>query len=205
MIIDPSTLTKRETYKLLIGTVVPRPIAWVSTVNANGVRNVAPFSFYNVVCTEPAMLAFSVGPNKAERGGTEKDTLANIRETKQFVINLVTMPIANAMHESSYPFSPGEDEFEKTGLTPIASTKVISPRIKESPIQMECELEQIIPLGKDHLVIGRLVCYHIEDQYYLDGKVDVEKLQVVGRLAGNYHLVDNIFDLPMQQDKRQGE
>lgn len=199
MIIDPSTLTKKEMYKLLIGTVVPRPIAWVSTVNVKGEQNLAPFSFYNVVCTEPAMLAFSVGPSKPERGGAEKDTLANIRETKQFVINLVTLPLAEAMHISSYPFSPADNEFDKTSLTPIPSEKVRAPRVKESPIQMECELDQIIPLGKDHLVIGSLVCYHIEDQYYLDGKVDVEKLQVVGRLAGNYHVVERIFELPNER------
>jgi flavin reductase (DIM6/NTAB) family NADH-FMN oxidoreductase RutF len=200
MRIDPSALSKKEIYKLLIGTVVPRPIAWVSTVNSKGNYNIAPFSFYNVVCTKPAMLAISIGPNKRDDGSIEKDTLANIKETKAFVINMVTMKNANAMHDTSLPYPPETDEFTMAGLTTIESELVKPPRIKESPINMECKLEQILQLGEEHLVIGRMVSYHIEDEYYLDGKIDVEKLHAVGRLAGNYSLVDNLFELPLKDE-----
>ncbi|WP_202080611.1 flavin reductase family protein [Caldalkalibacillus salinus] len=197
MKIDPSTLSRKEAYKLLIGSVVPRPIAWVSTTNEMGVHNIAPFSFFTVVSTNPAMLAFNIGPNKREDGSEEKDTLANIKETKQFVINLVTMPNANAMHESSLPYSPETNEFEKAGLTAISGERVKAPRVKESPINMECELDQIIELNDDRLVIGKLVYFHVDDEYYMaNGRIDIEKLQVVGRLAGNYALIENLFDLP---------
>lgn len=201
MIIQPDELSKKDLYKLLIGSVVPRPIAWVSTVSKEGKYNLAPFSFYNVASTKPAILAISIGPSNAEDRGTDvKDTLANIRDTKDFVINVVTMPLANAMHESSMPYLPGEDEFEKAGLTPIKATKTKSPLLKESPINMECTLEQIIPLGRDHLVLGRLVCYHVQDELYLDGKIDVKKLDVVGRLAGNYAKVNDFFELPLKNN-----
>lgn len=201
MIIQPDELSKKDLYKLLIGSVVPRPIAWVSTVNKEGKNNLAPFSFYNVACTKPAILAISIGPSNAEVRGTEvKDTLANIRETGDFVINVVTLPFANEMHESSLPYPPGEDEFAKAGLTPVQAHLVKSPLLKESPINMECTVEQIIPLGQDHLVLGRLVCYHVQDDLYHEGRIDTKQLNVVGRLAGNYAKVNDFFELPQKHN-----
>nr|WP_285876818.1 flavin reductase family protein [Fictibacillus phosphorivorans] len=190
-------MTEKDVYKLLVGSVVPRPIAWVSTISTEGVVNLAPFSFFNVASRNPPMLCISIGPGVGEREGTEKDTLVNIRNQKQFVINVVPSSLGNAMHKTSENLPSEVDEFKAAGLTTIDSTIVKPKRVKEAPIQMECQLEQIIQLGSDHLVIGRMVRYHIEDDYYLGNyKVDLEKLQPLGRLAGNYSESRAFFSLP---------
>lgn len=196
MELNPKDLTKKEMYKLLIGSVVPRPIAWVSTVSKDGERNLAPFSFFNVASRKPPMLSISIGPGVQEREGTVKDTLQNIRDTGEFVINIVTGPLANEMQLSSSHFAEEVDEFAKTGLTPVPGSKVKAPRMKEAPISMECKLDRIIELGEDHLVLGELVAFNIEDSYYNNGYINIEKLRPLGRLAGNYSFVEKVFDLP---------
>jgi flavin reductase (DIM6/NTAB) family NADH-FMN oxidoreductase RutF len=196
MIIDPSTLTTKDTYKLLIGSVVPRPIAWVSSINEEGTYNLAPFSFFTVASRQPPTLCISIGPGVGEREGTIKDTLMNIRTVKEFVINIVSFPLSNSMQKSSESFQPGVDEFREAGLTPVDSVLVRPPRVKESPINMECQLDQIIPVGQDHLVLGKMVRFHVRDELYSNGRIDLEALQPIGRLAGNYSLVENLFDLP---------
>jgi flavin reductase (DIM6/NTAB) family NADH-FMN oxidoreductase RutF len=194
---DPKELTEKDVYKLLIGSVVPRPIAWVSTISTEGVVNLAPFSFFNVASRNPPMLCISIGPGVGEREGTEKDTLVNIRNQKEFVINVVPSSLGNEMQKTSENLPSNVDEFEAAGLTTLDSTIVKPKRVKEAPIQMECQLEQIIQLGSDHLVIGRMIRYHINDDYYLGNyKVDLEKLQPLGRLAGNYSESREFFSLP---------
>jgi flavin reductase (DIM6/NTAB) family NADH-FMN oxidoreductase RutF len=194
---DPKELTEKDVYKLLIGSVVPRPIAWVSTISTEGVVNLAPFSFFNVASRNPPMLCISIGPGVGEREGTEKDTLVNIRNQKEFVINVVPSSLGNEMQKTSENLPSDVDEFEAAGLTTVDSTIVKPKRVKEAPIQMECQLEQIIQLGSDHLVIGRMIRYHINDDYYLGNyKVDLEKLQPLGRLAGNYSESREFFSLP---------
>lgn len=194
---DPKDLTEKDVYKLLVGSVVPRPIAWVSTISTEGVVNLAPFSFFNVASRNPPMLCISIGPGVGEREGTEKDTLVNIRNQKEFVINVVTSTLGNEMQKTSENLPSDVDEFESAGLTTLDSTIVKPKRVKKAPIQMECQLEQIIQLGSDHLVIGRMVRYHINDDYYLGNyKVDLEKLQPLGRLAGNYSESTEFFSLP---------
>jgi flavin reductase (DIM6/NTAB) family NADH-FMN oxidoreductase RutF len=194
---DPKELTEKDVYKLLIGSVVPRPIAWVSTISTEGVVNLAPFSFFNVASRNPPMLCISIGPGVGEREGTEKDTLVNIRNQKEFVINVVPSSLGNEMQKTSENLPSDVDEFEAAGLTTLDSTVVKPKRVKEAPIQMECQLEQVIQLGSDHLVIGRMVRYHINDDYYLGNyKVDLEKLQPLGRLAGNYSESTEFFSLP---------
>jgi flavin reductase (DIM6/NTAB) family NADH-FMN oxidoreductase RutF len=194
---DPKELTEKDVYKLLIGSVVPRPIAWVSTISTEGVVNLAPFSFFNVASRNPPMLCISIGPGVGEREGTEKDTLVNIRNQKEFVINVVPSSLGNEMQKTSENLPSDVDEFEAAGLTTLDSTVVKPKRIKEAPIQMECQLEQVIQLGSDHLVIGRMVRYHINDDYYLGNyKVDLKKLQPLGRLAGNYSESTEFFSLP---------
>ncbi|ANX11683.1 hypothetical protein ABE41_006655 [Fictibacillus arsenicus] len=194
---DPKELTEKDVYKLLVGSVVPRPIAWVSTISTEGVVNLAPFSFFNVASRNPPMLCISIGPGVGEREGTEKDTLVNIRNQKEFVINVVTSTLGNEMQKTSENLPSDVDEFEAAGLTTLESTIVKPKRVKEAPIQMECQLEQVIQLGSDHLVIGRMVRYHINDDYYLGNyKVDLEKLQPLGRLAGNYSESTEFFSLP---------
>jgi flavin reductase (DIM6/NTAB) family NADH-FMN oxidoreductase RutF len=194
---DPTQLEEKQVYKLLSGSVVPRPIAWVSTISEEGVLNLAPYSFFTVASRNPPMLCISVGPGVGEREGTTKDTLTNIRSQKQFVINVVKSSLGNQMQKSAENLPSNVNEFEAAGLTPIASSVVKPKRVKEAPIQMECELEQIIPLGSDHLIIGKMVRYHIEEKYYLGNyKINLEKLQPLGRLAGNFSENKEFFTLP---------
>ena len=200
MIIDPSELDPQSSYKLLIGSVVPRPIAWTSTVSQEGVRNLAPFSFFTVASRQPPTLCISVGPPPETDGGERatKDTLSNIEETEEFVINIVSLALSNTMHESSKNHPPEADEFEKAGLTPAPCQVVKAPRVEEAGVSMECLLDRILPLGSDHLVIGRMVRFHVRDELYEDGRVNVAKLQPLGRLAGNYTRIETIFDLPAE-------
>jgi flavin reductase (DIM6/NTAB) family NADH-FMN oxidoreductase RutF len=200
LIIDPSELDPQSSYKLLIGSVVPRPIAWTSTVSQEGVRNLAPFSFFTVASRRPPTLCISVGPPPETDGGERatKDTLSNIEETEEFVINIVSLALSNTMHESSKNHPPEADEFEKAGLTPAPCQVVKAPRVEEAGVSMECLLDRILPLGSDHLVIGRMVRFHVRDELYEDGRVNVAKLQPLGRLAGNYTRIETIFDLPAE-------
>ena len=200
MIIDPSELDPHSSYKLLIGSVVPRPIAWTSTVSQEGVRNLAPFSFFTVASRQPPMLCISVGPPPETDGGERatKDTLSNSEETEEFVINIVSLALSNTMHESSKNHPPEADEFEKAGLTPAPCEVVSAPRVEEAGVSMECLLDRVIPLGSDHLVMGRMVRFHVRDELYEDGRVNVEKLQPLGRLAGNYTRIETVFDLPAE-------
>ena len=184
MIIDPSDLDPRSSYKLLIGSVVPRPIAWTSSVSRKGTRNLAPFSFFTVASRQPPMLCISLGPPP---------------ETEEFVINIVSLPLSNSMFESSKNHPPETDEFEKAGLTPAPCEVVGAPRVGEAGVSMECLLDRVLPLGADHLIIGRMVRFHLRDELYEDGRINVAKLQPLGRLAGNYTKVETIFELPTDE------
>jgi flavin reductase (DIM6/NTAB) family NADH-FMN oxidoreductase RutF len=197
VIIDPSNLEVQEGYKLLIGSVVPRPIAWTSTVSREGTYNLAPFSFFTVASRNPPMLCISVGPRQGEDGAT-KDTLDNIEGTEEFVINIVSLALSNKMHESSKNHPPEADEFEKAGLTPAACEVVNAPRVEEAGVSMECLLDRVLSLGSDHLVIGRMIRFHVRDELYKDGRIDVAALDPLGRLTGNYTRIQTIFDLPAE-------
>ncbi len=198
MIIDPDNLDSKSVYKLLIGAVVPRPIAWTSTTSADGVSNLAPFSFFTVASRQPPTLCISVGPRTDEEPGS-KDTLANIEATGEFVVNIVSVPLSNAMHESSANHPPEADEFEKASLTPAPCEVVKAPRVGEAGVSMECVLDRVLEVGSDHLVLGRMVRFHIRDELYAEnGRIDVAKLQPLGRLAGDYTKIETIFDLPSQ-------
>jgi flavin reductase (DIM6/NTAB) family NADH-FMN oxidoreductase RutF len=198
LIIDPDTLDPQSRYKLLIGSVVPRPIAWTSTVSREGVHNLAPFSFFTVASRNPPMLCISVGPRTDQPPDT-KDTLNNITEMGEFVINIVSLPLSNSMYESSGTHPPKADEFEKAGLTPAPCEVVTAPRVEEAAVSMECLLDRVLQLGTDHLVIGRMVRFHVRDELYENGRIDVAKLQPLGRLAGNYTKVETIFELPSEE------
>jgi flavin reductase (DIM6/NTAB) family NADH-FMN oxidoreductase RutF len=196
VIIDPSELDPQSVYKLLIGSVVPRPIAWTSTVNEHGVRNLAPFSFFTVASRQPPMLCISVGP-RVDSNVPTKDTLDNVEETGEFVVNIVSLSLSNTMYESSKNHPPEADEFEKAGLTPAPCEVVGAPRVEEAGVSIECLLNQILPLGTDHLVIGRMVRFHVRDELYGDnGRIDVAGLDPLGRLAGDYTKIETIFELP---------
>jgi flavin reductase (DIM6/NTAB) family NADH-FMN oxidoreductase RutF len=202
LIIDPSDLDPRSLYKLLIGSVVPRPISWTSSMSREGTRNLAPFSFFTVASRQPPMLCISLGPPPETEEGSErsaKDTLSNIEETEEFVINIVSLPLSNSMFESSKNHPPETDEFEKAGLTPAPCEVVGAPRVGEAGVSMECLLDRVLPLGTDHLIIGRMVRFHLRDELYEDGRINVAKLQPLGRLAGNYTKVETIFELPTDE------
>ncbi len=197
MVIDPSELDPQSVYKLLIGSVVPRPIAWTSTVSREGVRNLAPFSFFTVASRNPPMLCVSVGPRTSD-DAPSKDTLSNVEETGEFVINIVSLSLSNNMYESSKSHPPETDEFERANLTPAPGEVVRAPRVGEAGVSMECLLDRVLPLGSDHLVIGRMVRFHVRDELCHNGRVDILALDLLGRLAGNYTKVETIFELPSE-------
>ena len=199
MIIDTAGLDPQSCYKLLIGSVVPRPIAWTSTVSREGIYNLAPFSFFTVASRQPPMLCISVGPPPESEGGDRpaKDTLSNIEEMGEFVVNIVSLSLSNTMFESSKNHPPEADEFEKAGLTPAPCEVVGAPRVEEAGVSMECLLDRVLPLGTDHLVIGRMVRFYVRDELYgKNGRIDVAGLDPLGRLAGDYTKVETIFELP---------
>lgn len=200
MEINPAALTGSELNRILIGTVVPRPIAWVSTMDESGNLNLAPFSFFNAVCTRPPTLLFCPGVRGLD--GSTKDTLNNIRVTGAYVINVVTEATAEAMNRSATELPAGASEFDFAGVTPAPSTSVRPPRVAESPVSFECELRQIVDIGDGgigsaSIVIGEIVRIHIADAVLLpDYKIDIHTLKPVGRLAGySYARVNDVFEM----------
>jgi len=201
MEIDPKSNYFKNNYKLLIGSVVPRPIAFVSSLTPDGEQNLAPFSFFNAICPNPPSLMFA--PVNRSSDASKKDTLNNILRTKEFVVNVVTEDIAEQMNICATEYPPGYNEFEESGLTPINSKIVKPPRVKESPINFECKLMKHVPVGdpeipgSGNVIIGEIVYFHIADEIYYDGKIDIRKLKPIGRLAGaGYTRVTDLFDMP---------
>lgn len=199
VIINPADLQPAEVYKLLSGAVVPRPIAWVSTVSKDGIYNLAPYSFFTIASRNPPTLAISIGPGVNERAGTVKDTLTNIRDQREFVINILTASLGNHMQKTAEDLPSDVDEFDYAGLTPATCEVVKAPRILEAPISMELKMHSIIQIGTDHLVLGEVIRYHVKDELYDAGKINLEKLAPLGRLAGNYAPVETIFRLPTER------
>ena len=190
MKIDPQKISFNDVHKLMIGSIVPRPIAFVSTLSKEGQNNIAPFSYFNGVCSNPPTIMFA--PARRGWDGKEKDTLINIRDSNQFVINIVSESFAEQMVMCSTDFDPTVDEFEVSGLTPQPSNKVSPPRLLESKISFECELNQIVEIGETgpgsgFIVIGTVVLFHIDDDVYDDGRILLDKLEPLGRLAGNWY------------------
>lgn len=198
MQLDPETLAVRDRYVLLIGTIQPRPIAWVSTVSPDGVPNLAPFSFFTGIAANPMTLCFAP---VNDRTGKKKDTLLNVEATRQFVVNFATEANAEKMNQTSAPYPYGVSEFEKAGLTPLPSVKVKPPRVKESPAAFECELVQIVPLGQGplagNLVIGRVTYVHMDDALYNGGRPRHQDLKAIGRMEGAWYArTADAFELP---------
>ena len=185
---DLSTLSHLEAYQLLNGSVVPRPIALVSTCSASGLHNLAPFSFFNVVASSPPAVSFSV----MRRGQTDhkKDTLVNIEETGEFVIQVVTGEMAGAVNQASADYPHGEDELEAVGFTALPSRLVAPRRVAESPIQFECRLLRVVEIGSGpgggSLVIGEVVWAHVDEAVLDAERIDQARLNAVGRMGGAY-------------------
>lgn len=204
--LDPAQLATLDSYKLLTGLIVPRPVALVSTVDASGVRNLAPYSFFNGVGSNPPTVLFCPSLTRPpetptpEHPDDRKDTLRNVEQTGEFVINIVSEAIANAANLSSATVPPSVDEFSLAGLTPVPSEVVRAPRVAESPAQLECKLLQIVFTGQGHaagvVVLGQVVRFHIRPDLIDNFRIDPERLDAVGRMAGNtWSTTRDRFDL----------
>jgi flavin reductase (DIM6/NTAB) family NADH-FMN oxidoreductase RutF len=200
---DPAGESVQNIYKLMIGALVPRPIAFVSSLDERGVRNLAPFSYFTAVSADPPVVLFcpSVRREDPQRGlAARKDTLLNVIATREFVVNVVTEAIAEKMNATSAQVPPEVDEFELAGLTPLPSDLVKPPRVAESPVQMECRLRQIIevsdrPAGGS-IVLGEVVRFHVREDLVENYRIDPDKLAAVGRMGGpTYVRTRDRFDL----------
>lgn len=199
MIIDPAAHEPRSIYRLMTGAIVPRPIALVSSLNVDGIRNLAPFSFFTAVSANPPVICFA--PMVRGRVTGRKDTLNNVEVTREFVVNVVSEEIVKPMNACSADFPPEVDEFAESGLTPVPSDIVKPPRVKESPISMECTLFQIVhvsskPLGGS-LVLGEIVRFHVRDDMMDNFSINPDLLHAIGRMGdAAYSRTADRFELP---------
>jgi flavin reductase (DIM6/NTAB) family NADH-FMN oxidoreductase RutF len=197
MEIEIGRMGRQEKYKLLIGCVVPRPIAWISSISAEGVINVAPFSFFNVACIDPMMISVSVG---RKAGGVPKDTARNIRETGEFVVNMVDVYNVDLANQTSADYPSATSEAEAVGLTLVPAKTLKVPRIGESRIHFECKLHQALTFGEPaqaDFLIGEVLHVQVADELYRDGKIDIETFAPVSRLAGHsYARIGEQFERP---------
>ena len=197
MKIDPASLNRREAHELFVGAILPRPIAWVSTVGRDGIYNIAPFSFFTGMSVKPPVVGFAVG---SKRDGGQKDTLANIEFSKEYVINVVTDTLGEAMNQTSGEYPSHVDEFQVANLTPLKSDLVKSPRVAESPVNMECRLLQILEFGEaphvNAFIIGEVLRVHIKDDLWIDGVIKGSSLKGIGRMGEDlYCRTMDIFEM----------
>ncbi len=189
MLLDFNQLSPRDAYGWMTQAITPRPIAWVSTVSPAGAPNLAPFSFFQAVCSNPPTLMF-VPTNT--RDGAKKDTLRNIEAVPEFVVNLVPFALAEAMNATAATLPYGVNEFTHAGVAAAASTKVRPPRVAASPVALECTLDRIVTIGSGagagNVVFGRIVALHIDDSVLADGRIDPAKLDLVARLSGDLYM-----------------
>lgn len=187
MIIDPQKQSYQENYKLMIGSIVPRPIAFISTRSPAGVANLAPYSFFSGVTSNPPTICFA--PSRKSPDGAKKDTLINIEATGEFVVNMVSTALVRQMNEAATDFPYEVSEFAEAGLTEAPAERVKAPRVAESKINIECRLMQIVEIGPAEpgggfLVIGEIILFHIADEIIKNGRIDSSLLDPVGRLGG---------------------
>ena len=188
--INPKDLEIPQLHRYLLGAIGPRPIAFASTIDADGIPNLSPFSFFNVFSANPPIMVFS--PARSGRTGATKNTLDNVKNVKEVVINVVNYDIVQQMSLASSPYDASIDEFVKAGLTPVASELIKPFRVKESPVQFECKVNEIIELGQNggagNLVICEVVKIHInEDVLDANGMIDQHKIDLVSRMGGNWY------------------
>jgi len=203
MKIDPKT--QKNFFNVLKAVVIPRPIAFISSQSKDGVLNLAPFSFFNGVCYDPPTISVSIA---RFAGDKRKDSLVNIEETGEFVVNLVSKDIAEAMNKTAAEFPTEVNEFEIAGLTPAISELITPPRVAESPVSLECRLKQVVLINEGSqkecgLVIAEVIYCHIKDGLFDGHYVDMKGLEVVGRLGGHsYCNVDNLFEMKLPTYKK---
>ncbi|MDX1613105.1 MAG: flavin reductase family protein [Candidatus Promineifilaceae bacterium] len=202
MILDPAVLAHRDRHKILIGTVLPRPIAWVSSRDEEGNVNLAPYSFFTVGASDPMTLIFCPQvPGDSEKA--RKDTLHNIVEVPEFVVNLTNEETAEQMNLTATVLPRGHSEYEWAGVTAVPSETISVPRVAEAPVAFECRLQQIVPIGEGPgggaAVFGEVQMIHVRDDVYQDGYILLERLKPIGRLAGSgYTRVNDLFDMHRQ-------
>ena len=188
MNVRPEELPYREFYRILISAVAPRPIAWVSTLSRDGRPNLAPFSFFNALCGKPPLLGFSPSLKLVEGAPAAKDTLQNVRDTGEFVVNVVTFELGEAMNLTSGECDPSVNEFEIAKLATRPSQVVRPPQVAESPVSFECKLYRILDFGNEppstSLVIGEIVCVHVSENVMHEGRLDPQALDLIGRMGG---------------------
>ncbi|WP_077620564.1 flavin reductase family protein [Bacillus sinesaloumensis] len=195
--IDPSEISERDNYKLLIGSIIPRPIAFVTSKSDLGTLNGAPFSYFNIVSSNPPLISLSI----QRKDGKMKDTARNIIEGKEFVVHIVDESNVDKINKTAASLPPNESEVELAGLTPVESSKVDVPGIKEAKIRLECKLEHSVELGDTDLsgcdlLIGKVLQFHVDEELYSNGRIDQEKLGAVSRLAGNYYAkIGDVFEI----------
>jgi flavin reductase (DIM6/NTAB) family NADH-FMN oxidoreductase RutF len=206
MEIDPSGLDARQSHELMVGCITPRPIALVSTIGEDGIYNVAPFSFFTMLSLHPTIVGFSIG---RKRDGSKKDTLLNIEVSRDFVVNIVPENMAQEMNRTSASYPHHIDEFKEAGLTPLPSKLVSSPRVTESPIQMECRLMQVLEYGTlpriHNFIVGEVLRIHVQDALMENGAIRSEKLKTIGRMGGNFYCrTGDLFEMqrPIVQGTR---
>jgi flavin reductase (DIM6/NTAB) family NADH-FMN oxidoreductase RutF len=198
MRLDFTALSPRDAYSWMISTILPRPIAWVSTISADGKTNLAPFSFFQGVCANPPTLMF-VPVNT--RDGAKKDTTRNIEAVPEFVVNLVPFALADAMNATAAMLPHGESEFEKFGVASVPSERVRPPRVAAAPVAFECALDRIVHIGEGsiaaNVVFGRILAAHVSDDVMgAGGRPDPLKLDLIGRLGGEaYSRTRDIFEM----------
>lgn len=196
--LDPASMSERETYKFLIGSIIPRPIAFVTTKSKEEVLNGAPFSYFNIVSSNPPMISLSI----QRKDGKMKDTTRNIMESSQFVVHIVDEQNVIRINETAASFPANQSEIESAGLTPVPSEVVKVPGIKEAKIRMECVLGHSIQLGNPEypstdFIIGKVVRFHIDQSIYEKGRIDPKGLAAVSRLAGHFYAkIGEIFEIP---------
>ncbi len=192
--VAPGDWKQRDYYFLMTALVVPRPIGWISTVSASGVRNLAPYSYFNLMGSDPFYVAFG--------SSGVKDSLTNLREVPQFVANIVTMHLLEKMNFTSGDYPREEDEFGWAGLTPAPSARVRPFRVKEAKAHLECELVQVVSDRNTNIVIGRIVHAHVDPSVWKNGRVDPRLLDPVCRLSGNgYASLGDLFSVPRPEWK----
>lgn len=189
---DPYQQTDRENYKLLIGSVIPRPIAFVTSKSEQGIVNAAPFSYFNLVSSNPPMLSVSV----QRQGGQKKDTARNILSGKEFVVHVVDEENVFEINETSASLPPDQSEIDVTKLTLVDSEEVGVPAVVQSKVRFECVLHQAVDLPGADLLIGRIVRIHVDEAIYKEGRINADLLKPVSRLAGtNYAKLGEVFSL----------
>ncbi|THU05049.1 flavin reductase family protein [Lampropedia puyangensis] len=198
MQIEPKDLNPEVTYRLLSGLVVPRPIAWITSLSADGVVNLAPFSCFTFVSNKPPMLGINIG----RKAGRYKDTGANIHANGEFVVHIGNADQLHAIHESSAEYPPHVSEVEDLGLTTAPSSTIAVPRLEQAPVAMECKLHQVIPFGETgaEFFVGEITRFHFRDGLVRDNKVETMELDPVCRIGGpNYATLGRIVTLRRMQ------